>query len=389
MSGVHVLPYVLPPGWETAIDGWLTSMIAAGMSGATRKTRRSHVRCVARELESAQPCDVTTPQLLAILGRPGHSIEHRRGVRAALASFYRCCVESGVVEADPTLTLPKLRTPGAAPKPATDEIWKAILAHPNSRTVLMARLACEAGLRRAEVAQVHTDDLNAGIGGAELIVHGKGQKQRVVPVTVTLADAITAACPHGGFLFPGQIDGHMSANRVGVLVSKVMPTGWSMHKLRHRFATRGYAGTGNLIAMQQALGHASVATTQRYVAVSRGEIRAVVEAAAGSAPTPEKAPDPPTVDADDTAFQNVIAGWDDALRCEVDSLSTHQGKPCQRQARWQLNLHGCRRMMLCKSDIEAFKRNMLAALHKRRPLVCVHCGESFRRLDDACTITRL
>lgn len=56
----------------------------------------------------------------------------------------------------------------------------------------------------------------------------------------------------------------------------------AMHKLRHRFGTRGYAGTGNLRAVQEALGHASVATTQRYVAVSARDVRAVSEAAAGN-----------------------------------------------------------------------------------------------------------
>jgi site-specific recombinase XerC len=49
--------------------------------------------------------------------------------------------------------------------------------------------------------------------------------------------------------------------------------------LRHRFASRGYAGTGNLRAVQEALGHASIATTQRYTAVSRDDVRAVSEAA--------------------------------------------------------------------------------------------------------------
>jgi site-specific recombinase XerC len=159
-------------------------------------------------------------------------------------------------------------------------MWQQILATADERTRLMARLACEAGLRRAEVACVHSNDLNQGIDGAELIVHGKGNKQRVLPITVTLAAEIAAyASPFGGFLFPGQIDGHISPDRVGHLVSKVMPPGWSMHKLRHRFATRGYAGTGNLRAVQEALGHASVATTQRYTAVAAREIRAVAEAA--------------------------------------------------------------------------------------------------------------
>jgi integrase len=280
MAHIHTLSYSLPGQWDTALDGWITWLIAGGTSAATRKTRRAHVRRIAHELNAAHPRDIAAAELLAILGRPDYSTEHRRGLRASLASFYRWCEASGVVDVDPTLTLPRIRAALGAPKPATDDIWRELLATADPRTALMARLACEAGLRRAEVAQVHSDDLHAGIGGAELIVHGKGGKQRVLPVTVTLATQIRAACPHGGFLFPGQIDGHMSADRVGHLVSRVMPRGWSMHKLRHRFATRGYLGTGNLRAVQEALGHASVATTQRYTAVSSAQVRMVAEAAA-------------------------------------------------------------------------------------------------------------
>src|SRR6185312_13808359 len=115
--------------------------------------------------------------LLLILGRPNYSIEHRRGMRASLGSFYRWAVSAGMLDTDPTLTLPSVRAAVGAPKPATDEIWRQILDTADERTRLMARLACEAGLRRAEVACVHSDDLNNGIDGAELIVHGKGNKQ--------------------------------------------------------------------------------------------------------------------------------------------------------------------------------------------------------------------
>jgi integrase/recombinase XerC len=68
---------------------------------------------------------------------------------------------TGVVDDDPTLTLPVVRLPGGAPKPATDEIWQHICDHADPRTLLMARLACEAGLRRSEVAQVHSHDRSA------------------------------------------------------------------------------------------------------------------------------------------------------------------------------------------------------------------------------------
>lgn len=214
-----------------------------------------------------------------MLAAPALSREHRRGLRASLASFFRWCAANGVVEADPTAGLPTIRAALGAPKPATDDIWRQVCAAPDPRTVLMARLACEAGLRRAEVAQVHVDDLVGTPTEPELIVHGKGGKQRVVPITTALAGAIRAHQPHSAHVFAGREDGHISAHHVGKLVSAVMPPGWSMHKLRHRYATRGYAGTGNLRAVQEALGHASVATTQRYTAVSSRDVRAVSEAA--------------------------------------------------------------------------------------------------------------
>ena len=220
---IHVLSYALPDAWDNAIDGWLVYLTASGASPATRRTRRAHVRQVARDLAAAHPRDVSTEDLLVILGRPRYSIEYRRSIRSSLVSFYGWAVISGVVEFNPAAALPTIRTPAAAPRPATDEIWSQLLETADERTILMARLACEAGLRRAEVAQVHTDDLSDTSDGPELIVRGKGSKQRVVPITTRLADAIRAACVTGGHLFPGKIDGHIGAHRVGKLVGEVMP----------------------------------------------------------------------------------------------------------------------------------------------------------------------
>lgn len=147
-------------------------------------------------------------------------------------------------------------------------------------------LATEAGLRRAEVAQVHHRDLTRGPFGAELLVHGKGSKLRVVPISDDLAAAIakgvsqTHTLPGAdGWLFPGEDDGHLSPRYVGDLVGDMLPAGWTMHKLRHRFATRAYRGSRNLRAVQTLLGHLSVATTERYTAVDDDEVRAAMMAA--------------------------------------------------------------------------------------------------------------
>ncbi|KMV23312.1 tyrosine-type recombinase/integrase [Mycobacterium heckeshornense] len=276
----HPLSFPLPAAWDSAIAGWMTWLSAAGSSSATRRLRRAHLRYTARLIGAAAPDEVTTAQLVEVIGAGRHSAEYRRSLRSSLLVFYAWATGCGLVAENPALDLPKIRAAAPHPRPAPDDVWAHLQSQADERTLLMARLACEAGLRRAEVARVHTDDLLAGADGPELIVHGKGARQRTVPITPSLAAAIRAVAPFGGYVFPGRIDGHISPDRVGRLVSKAMPPGWSMHKLRHRFATRGYAGTGNLRAVQEALGHVSVATTQRYTAVSSRDIRAVSEAAA-------------------------------------------------------------------------------------------------------------
>jgi site-specific recombinase XerD len=65
------------------------------------------------------------------------------------------------------------------------------------------------------------------------------------------------------------------------MVSRVLPDGLTMHTLRHRFASKAYRGTRNLRAVQQLLGHATIATTERYTAVDDDEMRAAAMAALG------------------------------------------------------------------------------------------------------------
>ena len=100
-----------------------------------------------------------------------------------------------------------------------------------------------------------------------------------MPLEDSLAAAVRFACA-GGWAFPGQDSGHLSPPWVGKLAGRLLPAGWTLHTLRHRFASRAYAGTGDLIAVQQLLGHASVATTQRYVQPPQDSLRRAVHAAA-------------------------------------------------------------------------------------------------------------
>ncbi|WP_311210918.1 MULTISPECIES: site-specific integrase [unclassified Aeromicrobium] len=160
----------------------------------------------------------------------------------------------------------------------TDEAYRYALARADERERLMLRLAAECGLRRAEVAQVHTRDLVQDLDGWSLRVLGKGQRERVVPLPRGLAAELRSRPK--GYIFPGDDHGHLSPRWVGTLVGNVLPDGWTMHKLRHRAATRWYAVDRDTFTVQDLLGHASPATTRAYVAIPNDSLRRTVEAAA-------------------------------------------------------------------------------------------------------------
>lgn len=162
------------------------------------------------------------------------------------------------------------------------EVLEAVAAATPS-TGLMVLLAREAGLRRAEIAQVHAGDL---LPDGRLLVHGKGGKDRVVPTTDLLAAALAdRAREFTGWLFPGPDGGHIAPPSIYTRIQRVLRA--NPHALRHTFATHCYANNGHdLRAVQELLGHASVVTTQRYVGVESPALRETVMAASlGTATT--------------------------------------------------------------------------------------------------------
>lgn len=273
MSGPAPRP--LPPAWAGLIVAYLGAEAGAGRSPATLATRRGHLAFMARGLRCT-PERVTTAGILAWFGRQAWSVETRRSYRNTAVSFFGWAHRAGHLPTNPAADLPVMRAAAPAPRPAPDVVWSAAIVGADPRVRLMLRLAAEAGLRRAEIARVHRRDLTRGPAGAELLVHGKGGKLRVVPLGDGLAVAIAGAY---GYLFPGDEDGHLSPRWVGKLMAGALPDHWTAHTLRHRFATRAYRGSRNLRAVQTLLGHSSVATTERYTAVDDDEIRAAMMSA--------------------------------------------------------------------------------------------------------------
>lgn len=276
-------PYVLPGDWEDAVGAWTTWLRISGIPSTTIRLRRGHIRKVARNSLTAGPAHIDLAVLVRVCSEHQWSNEHRRGIRRSLIMFFDWAIAEGRVDGNPAVGLPKVPGGTPNPRPCPEHMWAELVRTAPPREKMMVRLAGELGMRRAEVAVCHRNDLLRDATGFALVVHGKGGRQRLLPITDDLANTIIAFCP-GGYLFPGQENGHLSAHYVGKLIGSRMPQGWSMHKLRHRFATLGLAATGDLLAMRDALGHASVATTQLYTATYTGKVRDIVEAVAAPLP---------------------------------------------------------------------------------------------------------
>lgn len=262
--------------WGQAIAGWCEWMRAGDLSRETIRLRRYQVM---RLVDVAPaPGMVTAARLRAFLAAQDWARETRRGHVAAFRGFYAWAVRECVVDTDPTTDLPRTRPAPAVARPAPESAVDAALLRADERQHLMLMLASRHGLRRGEIARVHTRDLIEGEHGWSLLVHGKGRKERVMPLTDPMAAALRAA--PAGWVFPNGKGAHLSPGHVGVLITRALPPGVTPHQLRHRFATVVYRRTLDIRQLQRFLGHASLATTQRYCEPDDATARAVLAAAA-------------------------------------------------------------------------------------------------------------
>jgi integrase/recombinase XerC len=265
--------------WEAAIRDWEQWMRAAHRPPTTVKLRTYQLRRLADDHPDREPWSLTLTDLAVWLGGHAWAAETMRSYRASLRTFYAWALLIGYIERSPAALLPAIRPPRRLPRPTPEEILRQALATASERERIMVMLAAYEGLRRGEIARVHSRDVESDPeGGWRLRVLGKGGHERRVPLSPAVFAALRTMAP--GWAFPGQIDGHLSPEYVGKIVSRLLPPGWTTHTLRHRFATRLRAGGVQLDEIQDLLGHAKLETVRIYTEVPSGALRAAVMTAA-------------------------------------------------------------------------------------------------------------
>ncbi|HEY9371471.1 tyrosine-type recombinase/integrase [Streptomyces sp.] len=278
--------------WTTAIDDWTEWMRAESARPATVAKRRYQVMRFAEAHLGTSPWKITTGELVTWLSQYEWKPETRRSYRAALRSFYKWARTLRHVRANPAEVLPSVRPPKAAARPTPDRILDSALFRCTDRDRLVLLCAAYAGMRRAEIAGFRWDWIEAGV----VRIVGKGGRVRQVPLHPTLRreldgelarrDAATTGTGYrytlglDEYVFPGQHGGPMDPDVIGKIGSRALAAkGWTLHTLRHRFATRAYAlGGHDLLAVQDLLGHASPETTRRYTQTPDGALSQAVAA---------------------------------------------------------------------------------------------------------------
>jgi integrase/recombinase XerC len=178
-------------------------------------------------------------------------------------------------------TLPKPLTIAAAKRVADADIRAGEEREPwiLARDAAVLALLYGSGLRISEALGLRRGEVPAPGQGDAITVTGKGNKQRMVPllpqVSQTIADYLAlcpTALPADGPLFVGARGGPLSPRIVQLVMERLrgalsLPDSATPHALRHSFATHLLARGGDLRAIQELLGHASLSTTQIYTAV--------------------------------------------------------------------------------------------------------------------------
>lgn len=227
--------------------------------------------------------DVTSQdmrQFAARLHRKGLSGRSIQRALSAVRAFYKFLAREQRVEHNPALGVQAPKSPRKLPQTLDVEQMDGLLEIPvtdavSARDKAMMELIYSSGLRVSELVSVNISDID--FQDASLVVIGKGQKSRMLPVGSKALQAIDRWLSFRGQLATLGEEGlfvSSRGNRISVRTVEQRMRYWGKrlgvtgqvypHRLRHSFASHVLESSGDLRAVQELLGHSDISTTQIY-----------------------------------------------------------------------------------------------------------------------------
>lgn len=272
------------------VDRFLDMLAAeAGASPNTLAAYRNDLEKAAADLGGTLGAADT--RALSRLGQSWASLAASTVARrsSALRRFYRFLVDDGLRGDDPSSSLPKPKLQRPLPRVLAERDVEAIFEAAGAkaasgeplaqRNLALLELLYGSGLRASELISLPRGAVRGG--QPFLILRGKGEKERLVPISSRAQAAVKEWLENvpasSIWLFPSGRK-HLTRVRLFQLVRKmaadagIAPDRISPHVLRHAFATHLLSGGADLRVLQALLGHADIATTQIYTHVDAARL---------------------------------------------------------------------------------------------------------------------
>jgi integrase/recombinase XerC len=299
---------LISPAARDALENWLAS--ARALKGAAENTITAYRADVLEfivfltahhaEPQGLKPlARVTTPDMRAFMAHlRGQGAAPRSMARklSAVKSFYRWLAEREGFEPTAVIMARAPKFQKKLPRPLDESAARAMIetvemqsadSWIGARDAAVVTLLYGCGLRISEALGLRGRDWPMG---ESLRITGKGGKERIVPVLPVARDAVgiyLQLCPFEpepeAPLFRGARGGALNPRLIQKVTEKArlqlgLPATATPHAMRHSFATHLLAAGGDLRAIQELLGHASLSTTQAYTAVDEVHLMKVYEA---------------------------------------------------------------------------------------------------------------
>jgi integrase/recombinase XerC len=285
---------------EAAPAAWDLEGFDRHLSGRAAATRRAYRADLAdavawlSRLGVAAPEEVTRVQLrryLASLGTRGRARTTVARHAASLRGYFAWLERTGRLRIDPSARLTAAVAGSRLPTLAGRDELERLLDSPleaGDPVAVRDRAVCEllyaAGLRVSELCGLDVDDVDLAAG--LVLVTGKGDKQRRVPIHAACAAAVAAwrdgarakmATPTSpaAALFFNRRGRRLGPRDVHRLLAQRAGAPLHPHALRHTYATHLLEGGADLRVVQELLGHANLTTTQVYTHVSKDRLQRV------------------------------------------------------------------------------------------------------------------
>ena len=281
-----------PTEMEKTVAQFLRALTERNASGHTLTAYRKDLNSFSMYVGEQRVKDVDHVRIrgfLSSLYERGLSKTSVARALAAVRSLYHWLAREGVVEQNPAVLVATPRLPKKLPRvPSIEEINSVLdgempecAAFPE-RDRLLLELLYGCGIRNSELVGIDVEHVRRS--GEEILIRGKGKKERIVAFGDSALAALEAYLPARQKLLAvcrtatpallvNQRGGRLTTRNVGrivknIAIAKGLNGDIHPHTLRHAFGTHMLAEGADLRAIQELLGHERLSTTQRYTQLS-------------------------------------------------------------------------------------------------------------------------